>query len=367
MPSEAGTGLGREAAAEVASTVTVRVPVFGMTCQGCATGVRMSLEQLPAVQDVRVDLERNEVEVRGGGSLEEPTIRDAVAALGYQLEAPNDGDADDRMSTRRWIAGLLAIATVLVVGTVAFREASAMYLVGDTITALIATFSDASAAALGLALLFGLVVAFAPSTYAIAPAVMGYVTNTEVESPKRASGLAAAFVGGMVVVDMVVGAVFAVGGAAAMRYFTARLPLWYAVATVVLVAMGLFSLKLWRPRLPSYVPRPRTPAGPMGAFLTGIPFGLMACPSCTPLLLPVALGAAATGEPLYGAALMGAFAIGRGVPLVALGTLSGATRTARGLARWVPTIERAVGVLALAAAGWFGWAFVDAGGFAALL
>lgn len=343
----------------------VRVPVYGMTCQSCATGVRWSLEQLPDAESVSVDLDANRAEVRG--RVDVAAVREAIIALGYDLDPPEPSPRRTGNTTRRWAVGLVTGLVILVVGTLVFREVSAAYLVGETISRLNETFAQASAAALGLAALFGLVVAFAPSTYAMAPAVMGYVTNAEVDSPRRAAGLAGAFVGGMVVVDMAVGAVFAVGGAAAMRFFTVRLPLWYAVITVILVAMGLFSLKIWRPSLPGFVPRLRNVTGPTGAFLTGIPFGLMACPSCTPLLLPVALGAAATGDPLYGAALMGAFALGRGVPLVVLGTATGATRTTASLSRWVPAVERTIGVLALLAAGWFAWAFLAAGGFGALL
>ena len=88
----------------------------------------------------------------------------------------------------------------------------------------------------------------------------------------------------------------------------------------------------------------------------------MTCPACTPLILPLALGAAATGQPLYGAALMGAFAIGRGIPLTVLGTYTAAFQKMGGVRSYVPWVERVVGILLLVGAAWFFREFLRVGG-----
>lgn len=80
-----------------------------------------------------------------------------------------------------------------------------------------------------------------------------------------------------------------------------------------------------------------------GAFALRMPFGLMACPACTPLLMPLALGAAATAEPLHGATLLGVFGLGRGVPIVVLGTFTSALQTGGSLARGASVAQRALG------------------------
>jgi cytochrome c-type biogenesis protein len=350
------------------ATATVEVPVYGMTCDGCATTVRFELGRVDGVTGVDVDVATSRAIVTGNAErLDEAVLRGRVERLGYHVEraAPAASHEAGRRRLIRLAIAAAAVAVIAVLGTVFFRQASNLYLVADTLQRLTGTFTEISAASLGLALLFGGMVAFAPSTYAMAPAVMGYVTGAGTTSTRRATVLSSAFVGGVVAVDMLVGALFALGGAAAMRFFTARLPVWYAIITVVLALLGVINLRLWRPTLPSYVPRPRKSGGPGGAFALGVPFGLMACPSCTPLLLPVALGAAATGQPWYGAALMGAFALGRGVPLVVLGTFTGAFRAGNGARRWVPRMERVVGVLLLAGAAWFLREFLRAGGFSA--
>lgn len=346
----------------------VTVPVHGMTCEGCAATVQLSLGRMDGVADVEVDIGGARAVVSGvPEALDPAALRAKVEELGYDLDGATTGDRADPLAPWKLALAVIGVSAVIIAGTVVFQQAASAYLVAESLQRLNALFAEVSLAAIGLAALLGVVVAFAPSTYAMAPAVMGYVTGARAHSTRQATKLSAAFVAGVVAVDMAVGALFAVGGAAAMRVFTARLPLWYALITVALAGMAVVTLGIWRPKLPSFAPRLRNANGAGGAFALGVPFGLMACPSCTPLLLPVALGAAATGDPLYGAALMGAFAVGRGLPLVALGAFTGVFQGGRRVARWVPHIEKGVGVLLLFGAGWFLYAFFGAGGFGALL
>jgi cytochrome c-type biogenesis protein len=333
----------------------VRVPVYGVTCDGCAGAVRLGVAGLDGVLEVDVDLERHEVSVVGHG-IDPATVRDRIVALGF------GSPTAQQQQRRRWrpVVGL-ALAVSLVGGIVVFQQADANDLAAASVMELTDTFGQFSVGAVALAFALGLLVAFAPSSLAIAPAVMGYVSRKDVSS-RRSVALSLAFIAGVVLVDAVVGALFAVGGAALMRGFTARLPLWYAVITVMLLALGLANLKVWEPKLPSYVPRLRKAEGMGGAFLLGIPFGLMACPSCTPLLLPVALGVAATGDPFLGATMMGLFALGRGLPLVVIGGFTGASRRSQLLSRWLPGIERFIGGVLLVAAAWFAGLALDAAG-----
>jgi cytochrome c-type biogenesis protein len=220
-----------------------------------------------------------------------------------------------------------------------------------------ATFERISPAAFGLAFILGLAAAFAPSSLAMAPAVMGAVLESHAHSRRRAAALATAFVGGVLVVEAVVGAVFSAGGQAAIAWLEARLAVWFALMFLVLAVMAVITLEVWRPSLPSFAPDLPDAGSVGGAFAAGIPFGLLACPSCTPMLLPVILGAVATGSPLYGAVILAVFGLGRGLALVAVGASTGAPRTARSLRRYLPVIEKTVGVLPAAGALYFLWAF----------
>lgn len=330
----------------------VRVPVHGMTCNGCAATVRAGLAQVAGVADVQVHLDAAEAVVTGGAAPpDERALREQVEALGYHLE----GEAGPPRSRGKLVAAVAAAAIVVVAGLAVFLQVSGEIDVAGGAAQLQATFAEVSAVAFGLAFVLGIVVAFAPSSLAMTPAVIGYVTGSHTRSTAGALRLALAFVVGVLVVDAAIGAAAALGGRAAIAALEQRLALWFALMVVALVALALVNLGVWRPRLPSYIPRLRQGhgGGTVGAFLAGVPFGLLACPTCTPLLLPVLFGAVATGDPIYGAGLVAAFGVGRGLPLVAVGVVAGAAHTARSLSRWVAPVEKIVGVLLLLGAAYF--------------
>jgi cytochrome c-type biogenesis protein len=339
--------------AQAGSTATI--PVSGMTCSGCADNVQTALSQLDGVGRVEVDVEGAvaRVESAGAGELDESALRAAVERVGYDTTPPVSEAGE-----RRWkplvLLGLVVAALAL--GAVAFSAVNDAYAAPGTLQQLNAVFGEVSLVAFGLALLIGLVVAFAPSSLAMAPAIMGYISTAGAGSTRRAAGLSGLFLVGMLLTNMALGALFALGGQALMRAVSARVWVWYSLIAVVLVAMALVLLGVWRPRLPSFRPRVpqaggRSRAG--GAFALGVPFGLMACPACTPLLMPLALGAAATADPVYGAGLLGAFGLARGVPVVVLGTFTGALQAGGTLARSAGVVQRILGVVLLAAAAWF--------------
>lgn len=338
----------------------LRLPVEGMTCDGCANSVQLALGQLPRVRAVAVDVASGEVHLIGS-ELDAAEARTRIERLGYRI-----GD-EPQASGPSPLGLVLGAVLVFLVGALLFQFGSdALFSSGA-----LASVSDSmrGAALIGLPLAFGLglLVAFAPPTYAMAPAVMGYVTGAGATTRARALRLSVAFVAGVVVVDVALGAAFAVVGTEAIGFISSRLAVFYFVAAVVLLAMAAVNLRVWRPRLPSLTPRLRAGGTTGGAFMVGVPFGLMACPGCTPLLLPIALGAASAGNVFYGAALMGAFALGRGIPLAVLGTFTGVFERMLTATRLVRRAEAAIGVLLLLAAAYFIGRFLDVGGFVALL
>jgi len=360
--TEAGERTGADSFTAEEQVLTL--PVEGMTCEGCATTVRGALGGLAGVSEVTVDLDRDQVVLRGAcEGLDAERARRTLGELGYRVGGGHTTEsAGDRA---QWSLRELLVAAVLVAvaGTLLFQLSIDSFYGGGAVADARETFANVSAVGIGLGFLFGVVMAFAPITYAMAPVVMGYVTRAQTRSTADAARLSVTFVAGIVSVDVLVGAIFAAGGSVAITFFSSRTALWYLVATVILAALAALNLRVWRPRLPSFVPRMGEPRSGPGAFLLGIPFGLMACPGCTPLLLPVAVGVAATGNVLYGAAVMGAFALGRGIPLALLGTFTGAFEKAAGATRVVVWIERVVGLLLLLGATWFLVQFLNMDGF----
>jgi cytochrome c-type biogenesis protein len=140
----------------------------------------------------------------------------------------------------------------------------------------------------------------------------------------------------------------------------------YALIAAALAVIGLALLRVIRIRIPALTPSFRMPSTFLGAYLLGLPFGVSSCPACTPLLLPVLGAAALSADPVLGAALMFAFGVGRGLPVIVAGEAAGMLK--RLLSSWVlvERFERAAGVLFLIAAVYFTYqALVYAGWVAA--
>ena len=206
--------------------------------------------------------------------------------------------------------------------------------------------------------LVGIVVGIAPSSFPLISIASGLGAGAESGADHgrhRSLWLSLGFVLGIVTVDTALGALFGLAGFAVMGAILPWLAPTFALMAAVLGFIGLALLRVVRVRIPVLTPAPRLPATFASAYLLGLPFGLSSCPTCTPLLLPV-LGAAALGaDPLLGAALMLSFGLGRGVPVVIAGGVTGTLR--RLLRSWilVEWFERIGGVLLLFAAAWFAY------------
>ena len=206
--------------------------------------------------------------------------------------------------------------------------------------------------------LVGLLVGIAPSSLPLISIASGLGAGSESVAGRlrhRGMWLSLGFVMGIVTVDAGLGALFGLAGFAVMGAIMPWLAPTFAVMAAVLAFIGLALLRAVRVRIPVLAPTPRIPSTFASAYLLGLPFGLSSCPACTPLLLPV-LGAAALGaDPLLGAVLMLSFGVGRGVPVVIAGGVTGTLK--RQLRSWilVERFERIGGVLFLLAAAWFAY------------
>ena len=213
-------------------------------------------------------------------------------------------------------------------------------------------FAQVSLWATVLALMLGVLATFTPATFAVAPVVVGYV-GSHARSRQEGWGRALAFLGGLSLVNFAVGALFGAAGALAQRLIGGNLALWNGLAGVLTLAVALVALGRLPLPLPGWVAGLPASHSWTGAFALGVPFGLVTCPTCIPLLVPMAIGAARSGSAWYGALLFLAFAIGRGVPLLVLGGATGLFKLFKPLALRMPLVERASAWLLVAAAAYF--------------
>ncbi|MBX9584545.1 MAG: sulfite exporter TauE/SafE family protein [Gemmataceae bacterium] len=195
-----------------------------------------------------------------------------------------------------------------------------------------------------LAAAAGLLLALTPTVLATVPVVMGYVAGEPGLRRWRAFTRSLAFALGTATTFGVYGLVFGWAGTKFAAFFGAN---GYLVAGIVLVVLGLAMLKLFRLRAPSVSAPERRVESLAGAYLLGLPFGLVgsACPCSIPVVLAMLLYAGSTGSAWFGALLLFVFALVRGLPLVLAGTFTGLLKDFKSVARWQPRLEKAAGLL----------------------
>lgn len=220
------------------------------------------------------------------------------------------------------------------------------------ITAWLDQASGMSAAALAAVALAGLLVGIAPSSLPLYSVVGGYVGG---QASGKAKGLllSAGFILGQATVDAAIGILFGFLGLTVITALSRHLALTNLLIAVILVALGFALLRKIHIVVPMLRPEARRVDTFAAAYALGIPFGLTTCPACTPMVLPVLGAAAATGSPWLGGLLLFIFGLARGLPLLVVGAATQAVKRVPRFTLWVPTIERAGGVLLLIAALFF--------------
>jgi cytochrome c biogenesis protein CcdA len=213
----------------------------------------------------------------------------------------------------------------------------------------------------GLASAFagGVLTSASPCVLAAVPVAVGYVGGQAV-SPRRAWGLALAFVAGMN------GALLAMGLLAArLGLLLGSLPGPWSVAVGLLVIAA--ALWLWRSQaaacgihLPAALTQRLARSGVGGALVLGALIGTVMSPCATPALA-AALALAGSGSTFgasmwWGAALLLAYGIGHSALLLLAGAMpSAASALMRRFASaqaWLPGRRSFAALLALAGAWW---------------
>lgn len=201
--------------------------------------------------------------------------------------------------------------------------------------------------AVPLALAGGVVAGLNPCCFPLYPAAAGICCASRCDEPASALRNSGAFVAGVATATALLGVAAALAGRA-----LSGLGGWasYAIA-VVPIAMGLHLLGWIRIPLPSFSGTIRA-GGILGAFATGLLLSLVIAPCGTPVLASVLSFAAYKQSVAYGAALLFAYGIGVGLPMLVLGTA--AAGIARRLDRlgWRVWVDRLSGG-ALVALGFY--------------
>ena len=208
---------------------------------------------------------------------------------------------------------------------------------------------DASLASHFAVFVAGLVAGVSPCNLPTVALVVAYVGGCG-RGRLRAFGLSAGFVLGLCLTLSALGVVAALAGGLLLRFSV----MGY-VAAAVCVVMGLALLGVLPLSLPGLGMTGTGRRGFAGAFLLGIPFAFTSSPCTTPVTLAVLSLVAAKAVPLAGATLLLAYALGRGVPLLAAGTLAG---SASGLVVsdvWADRLKKTSGLVLVGVGLWLLW------------
>lgn len=213
------------------------------------------------------------------------------------------------------------------------------------IESLRAALNQPSLFGLGLGFVTGFIFSFNPVAIAAIPVALAYVTKAH--ETKRAMWLGGAFIAGLITTHVVLGVAAALGGDWVKGVMGRG---WGLFLGPLLIVLGLIWPGWLKFRMPWLSFRGRMVSGMWGAFLLAIPFSVAICPFCTPALLVMLTAAAGIGSVPFGIALLGAFALGRSVPIV-LGALGvGWLESLKVFTRWQKVFEIA-GALALIGSG----------------
>lgn len=200
----------------------------------------------------------------------------------------------------------------------------------------------------------GVITSIGPCNIAMIPLVIAFVSGQRTVTPRRSLALSAAFALGLAITLTLLGVVAAaVGG-----LIGGSNRLWYYVVAAVCIVMGLQWAGVISLPLPETTDRQREKIkqrGALGALLLGLVSGLTASGCATPALAAILTVAMSKGATIYGASLLLAYGLGRGVPVVLFGTFASWLKVIPRITAWSTRVEQVSGALMVAIGLYFLW------------
>lgn len=202
-------------------------------------------------------------------------------------------------------------------------------------------------AAIPMALIAGIISFLSPCVLPLIPGYLGFVSGTtgsgEAASRKRTLLGAALFVLGFAVVFVSFGALF--GGLGAVVY-ASGLQWVQRILGVFVFALGFVMIGQFAFMQRTFKLQVSSKLGLIGAPLLGVAFGLGWTPCIGPTLAAVLSLASNTGDPAKGALLAFVYALGIGLPFIAIAAgFNWATRSVGFVKRHIRSFNVAGGVL----------------------
>ncbi len=211
---------------------------------------------------------------------------------------------------------------------------------------------------LALALLGGIFTSFTPCVLPIIPLTLAFIGVRK----QRRGNLFRAFmlVLGMVITYAILGFLAATLGLKLGFLFQSRLFIFLMAIFFLIFSLGLFEV------IPFHLPSSLQQRfvrwggeGPFGAFLAGCSVGLIASPCVGPLIGPLLLFAAKTQDQFYGFLLLLNYGVGMGLVFLVLASGFAELSSKLKSGPWTQFLKKALGVLMLAPALYYGYIFAQ--------
>jgi len=214
--------------------------------------------------------------------------------------------------------------------------------------------SELSAVAYLLVFLGGVLTSIGPCNLSMVPVIIGYVGGQHDLTRTKGFWLSTFFTFGSSVTFMLLGLIAAtVGG-----LFGTESKILYWFVALVCFAIGLSllgALKVNFDFMARLQPKRVAVTGLIGAFLLGLVVGLAGSQCGTPVLVAILGIVMAKGKLAYGASLLFAYGLGRGVPIVLAGTFTGVVKALPAMERWTRWMEKSAGVVLIGIGLYFVW------------
>lgn len=199
---------------------------------------------------------------------------------------------------------------------------------------------QATFASLAIGFTTGFLFSFNPVALAAIPVSLAYVTRAHEQ--RAALHYGGAFVLGMLLIHIALGAIAGLGGLWVQQLLGRY---WGLVLGPLLIVLGLAWPGWIRLPMPQIALRGRRATSVWGAGALGAAFAVAICPFCTPALVVLLGVAASVGSPVFGMTLLLAFALGRAVPIILGAVAVGWLENLSGLSRFQKVFEILGGIL----------------------
>lgn len=205
-----------------------------------------------------------------------------------------------------------------------------------------------------LVFLGGVLTSLGPCNLSMVPVIMSYVGGQQDCPRGRSLRLSLLFTLGTSLTFVALG-LFAAFVGGIFGHQKAVLA-WIVAAVCFLLGLNLLgAIQLNLGFLARLQPTRVSRTGSLGALLLGLVMGLVGSQCATPVLAAILLVVMAKGTLLQGAVLLFLYGLGRGVPIVLVGTYTGVLRALPAMERWTRWSERVAGVLIIGVGLYFLW------------